>query len=358
MLSLILNLAGEKLKLPGFPTFIPPPFLVPCPLLYMNYILPKYANLFLSNAYSSVGNLGGRQLGLVVRRGPRRLVGPFGRSSVRPCDPTGFLGSFAGRVGLRQRVDPRPDQEGACLGGSGVRPGAPHQTGVHAWRGYHQTAHREVFLDTSKLTRRPVGSSTTILGMPVVCPDGVIDGRLITKDKRQEVFGQVGGGAGSTEPEQFQRRKIAEGTGHPCPKTNTRIHLRQHYLREVPFPNKKPDGFDYSEDFDGIQVVGPTRVFVNLKCIVGKGGSQTRSLREVYWFVEGQLHVLQSLDPTERSSTFFANILDGDEAHAVLEKFRYLLALPTFADVRSHVYVGDLKGYFSWFQEHVAPSGQ
>ncbi len=194
--------------------------------------------------------------------------------------------------------------------------------------------------------------------MPVVCPDGVIDGRLITKDKRHEVFGQVAGGAGSTEPEQFQRRKIAEGTGYACPKTNTRIHLRQHHLREVPFPNKKPDGFDYSEDFDGVQVVGPTHIYVNLKCIVGKGGSQTRSLREVYWFVEGQLHVLQSLLPAERSTTFFANILDGDEAHAVLEKFRYLLALPTFADVRSHVYVGDLKGYFSWFQEHVAPSGQ
>jgi hypothetical protein len=83
---------------------------------------------------------------------------------------------------------------------------------------------------------------------------------------------------------------ITEGTGIPCPKTNMRINLRTNTLCNVAHPNKQVDGFDYSEDFDGVQQVpGDKIVYINLKCIVGKGGSQTRSLREVYWFIEGRL---------------------------------------------------------------------
>jgi hypothetical protein len=184
--------------------------------------------------------------------------------------------------------------------------------------------------------------------MPIHCPEDVIAGSLITKEQRQEVFGQVGGGAGSRGPEVYQRQKIVEGTGYDCPKTNTRINLRTNTLKELAHPNKKPDGFDYSEDFDGVQTVKDAKVYINLKCIVGKGGVQTRSLREVYWFVEGQMHVLHHVE-----NVYFANILDGDEAHAVMNKFEYLLALPEFAGVNKKVYVGDLKGYFHWLNHSV-----
>jgi hypothetical protein len=176
------------------------------------------------------------------------------------------------------------------------------------------------------------------------CPDTVLSGCLITKEKRQEIFGQVAGGAGSRKPEEFQRQAIIEGTGIPCPKTNIRINLRTNTLKDIAHPNTQSDGFDYSEDFDGVQTVKDKKVYVNLKCIVGKGGVQTRSLREVYWFVEGQLHTLQTTP-----NIFFANILDGDEAHAVMSKFTYILSLPQFAPVKNKVYIGDLKGYFDWF---------
>lgn len=179
----------------------------------------------------------------------------------------------------------------------------------------------------------------------MTCPDNVVAGALLTKEKRHEVFGQAGGGAGSTAHERFARSAIEEGTGIPCPKTNVRINLRTNTLKDIAQPNKNKDGFDYTEDFDGVQTANDKTIYVNLKCVVGKGGVQTRSLREVYWFVEGQLQALLG-----GADAYFANILDGDEAHASLSKFEYLLSLPEFAAIRSRVYCGDLKGYFSWFK--------
>jgi hypothetical protein len=187
--------------------------------------------------------------------------------------------------------------------------------------------------------------STVVDTSRIKCPDDVIAGCLITKEKRQELFGQVAGGAGSRKPEMYQRQKIKEGTGIECPETNIRINLRTNTMKEIAHPNTHIDGFDYSEDFDGIQCIKEKKVYINLKCIVGKGGAQTRSLREVYWFVEGQLKSIKSLE-----NVYFANILDGDEAHYTISKFEYLLNLPEFADVKNRVYVGDLEGYFEWFK--------
>ena len=68
---------------------------------------------------------------------------------------------------------------------------------------------------------------------------------------------------------------------------------------------------DYTEDFDGVQTVNNKKIYINLKCIVGKGGAQTRSLREVYWFIDGQLNVLKNTN----DDVYFVNILDGDELY-------------------------------------------
>jgi hypothetical protein len=178
----------------------------------------------------------------------------------------------------------------------------------------------------------------------IKCPDDVVSGSLITKEKRHELFGRVAGGSGSAKPEEFQRKKIVEGTGVECAKTNMRINLRTNTLKDIAQPNTKNDGFDYSEDFDGLQIVNNRKIYINLKCIVGKGGSQTRSLREVYRFIEGQLKVLQKED------VYFANILDGDESHNSMQNFEYILALPEFESVKNRVYIGDLSGYFDWFK--------
>lgn len=173
----------------------------------------------------------------------------------------------------------------------------------------------------------------------------VIAGRLITKEKRQEMFGAVAGGSGSAKPEEYQRAKIVEMTGIPCPKTNMRINLRTDEMKSISRPNMHPDGFDYSEDFDGCQTINGKTIYINLKCIVGAGGSQTRSLREVYWFVKGQMDILKN---TEK--VYFANILDGDQANSNMDKFEYLKNLYP-ETLRSKVYVGDLLNYFTWVQK-------
>jgi hypothetical protein len=158
------------------------------------------------------------------------------------------------------------------------------------------------------------------------------------------MFGQVDGGANSMTPEKYQRATIVDLTGIPCPKNNMRINLRTNEMKEVAFPNLNPDGFDYSENFDGSQIVNGNTIYVNLKCVVGSGGSQTRSLREVYWFIKGQLNVLKNTS----DKLYFANVLDGDEAHSVMDKYQHLLSNPEYDNVKSHVYVGDLRDYLLW----------
>ena len=182
----------------------------------------------------------------------------------------------------------------------------------------------------------------------ISCPVSVIDGALITKGKRQELYGVIAGGKGSMAPEHYQRQMIIEGTGYPCPKTNMRLNLATYKLHEIACPNKKEDGFDYSEDFDGLQIVNNNKFYINLKCVVGAGGSQTRSLREVYWFVKGQLHNLSN-----SKDIYYVNILDGDEAYKSMNKFNYVMNQLDYASVKNRLYVGDLKGYFAWFKKIV-----
>ena len=179
----------------------------------------------------------------------------------------------------------------------------------------------------------------------ISAPLSVIEGALITQAKRHELYGVIAGGKGSMAPENYQRQMIITGTGYDCIKTGMRINLATHNLEVVAFPNKKTDGFDYSENFDGLQIVDSKRFYINLKCIVGTGGSQTRSLREVYWFVKGQLNNLLRTE-----NIYYVNILDGDEAHKNMSKFNYAANFATYNSVKNRLYVGDLKGYFGWFK--------
>jgi hypothetical protein len=117
-------------------------------------------------------------------------------------------------------------------------------------------------------------------------------------------------------------------------------------MLDIAHPMKNIDGFDYTENFDGKQTFSGNTVWINLKSVVGKGGSQTRTLRdECYHFVNAQLNYLLK---TKETGCYFANIFDGDEADAKMRMFDYLLSLPEFAEVKKYVYVGDLRGYFAW----------
>jgi len=185
----------------------------------------------------------------------------------------------------------------------------------------------------------------------ITCPAGVVAGSLQTKEQRHEQFGKVDGGGGTTRMEKYQRAQVVEGTGAPCPKTDVRINWRKNIMEANANPMTKVDGYDWTEDFDGLQTINSKKVYVNFKSVVGKGGSQTRTLRdECNPFINHQLNYLLK---TETTDCFFANIFDGDEAGANMPKFHYMLGLPEFAAVRPYVYVGDLKGYFPWLKTAV-----
>jgi hypothetical protein len=132
-------------------------------------------------------------------------------------------------------------------------------------------------------------------------------------------------------------------------------------MKSLAHPNTMPDGFEWSEDFDGLQIlqmcngVNNKKIYYNFKCIVGNGGAQTRSLREVHRFVESQLNVLLRRTTLSDGGTAedicFANILDGDVAHLHMNKFEHLCNRPEFAGVnKNRIYIGDLKGYFDWLK--------
>jgi hypothetical protein len=173
---------------------------------------------------------------------------------------------------------------------------------------------------------------------------------LYTKEKRQEAFGKCSGGKNTINIENFQREKIEEGTGIKCKKTKTRINLRTNEIKDIPMPNRNKDGFDYSENFDGIQIYQENKFYINLKNVVGKGGSQTRTLREVYWFIQGQLNVLLRLNEGEH--IFFANVLDGDSANSCMKHFQYLTDLEEYKDVKEKIFIGNLTEYIKWFHKN------
>jgi hypothetical protein len=185
----------------------------------------------------------------------------------------------------------------------------------------------------------------------ISCPVEVIAGREITKENRQKAFGQVAGGGGSTKPEKHQRKMIEEGTRTQCEKSNMRINHETLDMRDNSRPMTRDDGFDWTENFDGKQLFNEKEVYINLKSVVGTGGSQTRTLRdECYPFVRAQL---KHLAATKKTNCYFANIFDGDEAAGCMNHFQYLLSRPDYITVKKYVYVGDLKGYFEWLNLNV-----
>ena len=190
------------------------------------------------------------------------------------------------------------------------------------------------------------------LEQTVVKPVSRLSGAKITKESRQEFFGQVAGGSGSAKPEAYQRAQIVAGTGLPCPKSPMRLNWRAGTLLSSVRPMTSDDGFDLTENFDGVQTTAAGNlVYVNLKCVVGKGGSQTRTLRdECYPMVEAQLRYILNHGHKEGSDNiWFANVFDGDEADRCMPKFRYLLAQPEFKKVFDRVFVGNLEEYIAWF---------
>ena len=142
------------------------------------------------------------------------------------------------------------------------------------------------------------------------------------------------------ECERYQRYWLSLITGYQCCITNTRINIESCKLAKKTMPLKNDDGFEWTENFDGQFQHNNIRYYVNFKFVCGSGGAQTRTLREVYWFIRSQIGCLK-----HTTNVKFINILDGNAAHAAMSKFRYL------NPPDDKMYVGDLSGFSSWWEK-------
>ena len=87
---------------------------------------------------------------------------------------------------------------------------------------------------------------------------------------------------------------------------------------------KNNDGYEWSENFDGLLLINNKKYYFNLKFVCGNGGSQTRTLREVNHFIKYQLEYLIKYNNIN-NNIYFINILDGDASYNNMNKFIFLL---------------------------------
>jgi hypothetical protein len=173
----------------------------------------------------------------------------------------------------------------------------------------------------------------------------IIISKLQTKQWRIKNFGTMNGGSGTIKPELYQRENIEKITTKKCYKTNMRFNIRNNKLVKISRPNTSMSGFDYTEDFDGESLIDNDQFYFNFKMVIGKGGSQTRSLREVYHFIEQQLKY-----SLINKNVYFINILEGDESYRNKDKFDYLKNLEEYKKC-NNVFIGDIHMFKKWYED-------
>jgi len=175
----------------------------------------------------------------------------------------------------------------------------------------------------------------------------LISSELQTKDwrKSQEWYST----GKSNECEIFQRDLCSKIIKKAIDKSKIRIYNIDSQLYEKKDPYNDEDGYEWTEDFDGYNLMKSNKYYFNFKFVCDRGGSQTRTLKEVYSFVKSQFEHLKKYKPTDK---YFINILDGDQAHANIDKFKYLENIKENKDFSKYVYVGDMAGFNDWWIHH------
>ena len=146
-------------------------------------------------------------------------------------------------------------------------------------------------------------------------------------------------GGKSNECEKYQIDKIQSITRLKLVKTFKRMNLESFEIVDKKYPLKDTNGFEYTETFDGVQIIDNEFFYYNLKFVCDNGGSQTRSLREVYHFIKTQLEYLVI---NKNSKIYFINILDGNTSYEAFNKYNYLKNKPQYIEIKKYVFIGDL----------------
>lgn len=146
----------------------------------------------------------------------------------------------------------------------------------------------------------------------------------------------------SNECEKFQKLNIESLTCKKINLTYDRINLENSTVVECKHPLKNKNGFEFTENFDGIQFIGSKKLYYNLKFVCDSGGAQNRTLRETYHFIKQQI-IISNFTP----NTYYINILDGDCCHFSKNKFEYLLENAQ----NKNVFIGDMVEYYTWYKQ-------
>jgi hypothetical protein len=143
------------------------------------------------------------------------------------------------------------------------------------------------------------------------------------------------------ECEKYQIEIIEKITQKKINKTDERINAENCQIVINKYPIKHDDGYEYTENFDGI-IIHHKKYYFNLKFVCDSGGAQTRTLREVYNFIKLQLEYLITSKTTK---IYFINILDGNTSFNNINKFNYLLNKEKYKNVKKNVFIGDMKQF-------------
>ena len=152
------------------------------------------------------------------------------------------------------------------------------------------------------------------------------------------------------ECELYQREIIQKITKKKCKKTNLRINIENYSIIKKTHPLIENNGFEWTEDFDGIQKKINNIFYYNLKMVCNSGGAQTRTLREVYHFIKCQYEYLLK-HPNDVEKKYFINILDGNESYKRKKNFNYLKKLDKYNSISNQIFIGDIKTFDKWYNK-------
>jgi hypothetical protein len=143
----------------------------------------------------------------------------------------------------------------------------------------------------------------------------------------------------ANECEKYQIDLIEKITETILNKTPDRINMETYEITTNKYPMKNSDGYEYSENFDGLLIKNTNKYYFNLKFVCDSGGAQTRTLREVYHFIKYQMEYLIKFNV---NNIYFINILDGDTSYNNMDKFKFLINKEKYKQVIKYVFIGSL----------------
>lgn len=176
--------------------------------------------------------------------------------------------------------------------------------------------------------------------------NNIIPSELQTKKWRKESSWYINGK--HNECELYQVKLLNGITGFESIKTNLRLNINTYCLSYKQYPMRNEDGFEWTENFDRVIYKKEKVFYINLKMICDSGGSQTRTLREIYHFIMCQL---EHLVTNNSQNVYFVNILDGDTSNKHLNKFLYLLKNNKYINILEFIYIGDMYNFHKYWNK-------